>query len=124
MKTISTAVLFASLLLIGLFTTGCPQHHTISEIERNPSKYQDKEVIITGVVRDSYGVSIPGTRMGGGAYKIDDGTGTIWVLVTDRNVPSKGTEVGVKGVVGTGVNWQGKNYGLGLWEKGRRYGKR
>lgn len=124
MKTISTAVLFASLLLIGLFTTGCPQRRTIAEIERNPTRYQDKEVIITGVVRDSYGISIPGTRMGGGAYKIDDGTGTIWVLVTDRNVPAKATEVGVKGVVGTGVNWQGKNYGLGLWEKGRRYGKR
>jgi hypothetical protein len=124
MKTISTAVLSVTLFFISLFITGCPAHHTIAEIERNPSRYQDKEVIVTGVVRDSYGVSIPGTRMGGGAYKIDDGTGSIWVIVSDGNVPVKGSEVGVKGVVGTGVNWKGRNYGLGMWEKDRRYAKR
>ena len=124
MKTVTTGVLFTIIAILGLFTAGCPEHRHISEIEANPGRYQDKEVVIAGVVRDSYGLSIPGTNIGGGAYKVDDGTGSIWVLVTDGSVPAKGAEVGVKGVVGSGVNWKGRNYGLGIYEKDRRYKKR
>ena len=124
MKTFTTVILFAAIALIGLFTTACPERKSIAEIEANPGKYQNKEVAISGVVRDSYGVSIPGTRLGGGAYKIDDGTGSIWVIVADGSVPQKGAEIGVKGTIGTGVNWKGRNYGLGIYEKDRRYRKR
>ena len=123
MKIFTTAILFSTVALFGLFTTGCPEHKSIADIERNPGKYQDKEVIITGRVVDSYGVSIPGMG-GGGAYKVDDGTGSIWVLATDRGVPSKGSEVGVQGRIGSGINWKGRNYGLGMYEEKRRYGKR
>ena len=124
MKTFTTAILFIIVGLAAVFTAGCPERRSIAEIERNPGRYQDKEVAIAGVVRDSYGVSIPGTNIGGGAYKIDDGTGAIWVVVSDGNVPSKGSEIGIKGVVGSGVNFKGRNYGLGIWEKDRRYKKR
>ena len=110
-------------LFAGLFAAGCPQRVSIADIEANPSRYQNKEVAIAGVVKDSYGVSIPGTRYGGGAYEINDGTGSIWIF-TDGAVPSRGAEIGVKGVVGSGVNWKGKNYGLGMWEKDRRFRKR
>jgi hypothetical protein len=110
--------------IASLFTTGCPERKSIADIEANPGRYQDKEVAIAGVVRDSYGISIPGTRMGGGAYKIDDGTGSMWVIVADGAVPQKGAQIGVKGTIGTGVNWKGKNYGLGMYEKDRRYRKR
>ena len=96
----------------------------IADIERDPGRYQNKDVVVAGVVKDSYGLSIPGTRIGGGAYQIDDGTGTIWVLVTEGNVPAKGAQVGVKGRVGSGVSWKGRNYGLGIYEKDRRYPKR
>ena len=123
MEIITTALLFSTITAVGLFVTGCPERKSIGEIEANPGKYQDKEVIIAGVVKDSYGISIPGTKEGGGIYKIDDGTGAIWVLVTDRNVPSKGTEIGVKGVMTDGVSWKGRNYGLGLYERNRRYRK-
>ena len=109
---------------IGLFTTACPERRSIADIEHNPGRYQDKEVVIAGRVTDSYGLGIPGTRIGGGAYKIDDGTGSMWVLVTDGNVPARGAEVGVKGRVGSGVNWKGRNYGLGLYEEQRKYKKR
>jgi len=102
----------------------CPDRKSIGDIEANPGKYQNKEVAIAGVVRDSYGISIPGTNMGGGAYKIDDGTGSIWVIVSEGNVPQKGAEIGVKGVIGSGVSWKGRNYGLGMYEKDRRYRKR
>lgn len=124
MRTMKTSFLLASVLLAGLFITGCPERKSIAEIERNPGKYQDKDVVVAGRVVDSYGIAIPGTRLGGGAYKIDDGTGSIWVLVTDGSVPTRGAEVGVKGRVSSGVNWKGRNHGLGIYEKDRRYGKR
>ena len=124
MRTVKTSFLLAAVLLAGLFITGCPERKSIADIERNPGKYQDKEVVVVGRVVDSYGVAIPGTRIGGGAYKIDDGTGSIWVLVTDGSVPTRGTEVGVKGRVSSGINWKGRNYGLGIYETDRKYGKR
>jgi hypothetical protein len=110
-------------VFVGLFAVACPDRTSIADIEANPSRYQNKEVAIAGTVRDSYGINIPGTKVRGGAYKIDDGTGSIWV-VTEDAVPNKGAQIGVKGLVGNGVNWNGKNYGLGLYEKGRRFSKR
>ncbi|CAN5547924.1 hypothetical protein BH10ACI2_BH10ACI2_15860 [soil metagenome] len=124
MKIFNTAFLIVLVAASAVFMTGCPERKNIADIEANPGKYQNKEVAIAGRVTDSYGLSIPGTRIGGGAYKIDDGTGSIWVLVTDGNVPSKGSEVGVRGTIGSGINWKGRNYGLGMYEKERKYGRR
>ena len=120
-----TARLFALLLVVtaGIFAAGCPQRTTIADIERNPSRHVNKEVVITGVVKDSYGLSIPGTNMRGGIYKVDDGTGSIWV-VTENTVPAKGAEIGVRGTVGNGVSYKGRNYGLGMYEKDRRFSKK
>lgn len=115
------------LLVIALFTAvfaaACPERVSIADISANPSRYADKDVAIAGTVRDSYGVSIPGTPIRGGAYKIDDGTGSIWIL-TEDSVPTKGTQIGVKGRIGSGVNWKGRNYGLGMYEKDRKLAKR
>ena len=124
MKTVTKVLLFSAIAAMALFATGCPKRVSIADINANPGKYQDKEVAVAGVVRDSYGISIPGTNFGGGAYKIDDGTGSIWILVTDGNVPSKGAEIGVKGTVSNGVSWKGRNYGLGIHEEDRRYKKK
>ena len=120
MKKITTAILLVLAMSAAIIATGCPERRSIADIEADPGRYQNKEVAIAGVVRDSYGISIPGTRYGGGAYKIDDGTGSIWVI-TDGSVPAKGTQIGVRGVVGSGVNWKGRNYGLGMYEKERKY---
>jgi hypothetical protein len=119
-----TKLLLSGLVMVGgLFLAACPDRTSIADIEANPSRYQNKEVAIAGTVQDSYGINIPGTRMRGGAYKIDDGTGSIWVL-TEEGVPTKGAQIGVTGRVGSGINWHGKNYGLGLYEKDRRFRKR
>ncbi len=124
MKTFTTFFLTATIAALALLATGCPDRKSIADIEANPGKYTNKEVVVVGTVRDSYGFGIPGTNIGGGAYKIDDGTGSIWVFVTDGNVPQKGAQVGVKGKVGSGVSWKGRNYGLGIYEKDRRYKKK
>ena len=117
--------LFAALILsFTLLTTACPDRRSIAEIERDPGRYQDKDVVIAGRVVDSYGVSIAATNIGGGAYKVDDGTGSIWVVVADGSVPSRGAQVGVKGRVNSGLNWKGRNYGLGIYEKERKYPRR
>lgn len=119
-----TKLLLSGLVMLGgLFLAACPDRTTIADIEANPSRYQNKEVAIAGTVQDSYGINIPGTRLRGGAYKIDDGTGSIWIL-TEEGVPTKGAQIGVKGRVGSGINWHGRNYGLGLYEKDRRFRKR
>lgn len=123
MNKISTAAFSLVIGFVGLFTAACPERVSIADIEANPSKYQNKEIAIAGTVRDSYGISIPGTPIRGGAYKIDDGTGSIWVI-SESAVPSKGSQIGIKGLVGSGVSYNGRNYGLGMYEKDRRFRKR
>jgi hypothetical protein len=123
MNYITKLFLSGLVVIIGLLAVGCPDRTSIRDIEANPSRYENKEVVVAGTVRDSYGVNIPGTKIRGGAYKIDDGTGTIWI-VTENAVPTKGTQIGVKGIIGSGVNWNGKNYGLGVYEKDRRRNSR
>ena len=124
MKKLKMMILIASIATATIFATGCPDRKSIADLEADPGRYQDRDVVIAGTVRDSYGISIPGTKYGGGAYKIDDGTGSIWILVSDGAVPSRGSQVGVKGRFSSGVSWKGRNYGMGIYEKDRRYGKR
>lgn len=123
MKYVTKLFLSGLVIIAGMFVAACPDRTSIADIEANPSKYQNKEVAIAGTVRDSYGVNLPGTPVRGGAYKIDDGTGSIWII-TDEGVPTRGAQVGVKGVIGTGINWNGRNYGLGMYEKDRRSSKK
>ena len=119
MKKMTKTILIGLVLALGLLTAACPKRESIANIEANPSKYLNKEVGIAGTVRDAYGVNIPLTNIRGGVYKVDDGTGSIWV-VTQGSVPSKGTKIGVKGKIQNGVNYNGKNYGLGMIEDDRR----
>ena len=119
MRKVTKTIALGLVLIIGLMTAACPKRESIASIEANPSKFYNKEVGIAGTVRDSYGVNIPFTKIEGGIYKVDDGTGSIWV-VTEKSVPSKGTKIGVKGKVQNGVGWKGKNYGLGIIEDDRK----
>lgn len=103
-----------SLLLVGtLFFTACPNRESISKINADPERYRNKEVGIVGTVTDSYGV------LGTGAYELDDGTGTIWV-VTKRGAPSRGSKVGAKGRVRTSFSFGGRSFGTILEESDRR----
>jgi len=123
-RTYKTAILLICIAIVAIIATGCPERKTIGEIQAHPGKYDNKDVTVVGIVRDSYGASIPGTGIGGGAYKIDDGTGSMWVIAADGAPPQKGAQIGVSGTVGSGINLKGRNYGLGLYEKDRHYKKR
>jgi hypothetical protein len=105
---LSFALLGALILL-----SACPSRTTISKINADPAKYQNKEVGIVGTVTDSYGV------MGNGAYEIDDGTGKLWVATT-RGVPARGARVGASGRLHTGFSFGGRSFGTVLQETDRR----
>ncbi|MBA3631353.1 MAG: hypothetical protein H0W58_00850 [Acidobacteria bacterium] len=121
MKKGTKAILLSFVLMAGILSAACPKRTTIADIEANPSRFYDKDVAVAGTVQNSYGVSIPIISNGqGGIYKVDDGTGSIWVM-TRRSVPSKGAQLGIKGKIQNGVNYNGKNYGLVLVEDDRRF---
>lgn len=101
------------LLLLTFVLTACPERETISKINADPGRFGQKEVGVAGRVTDSYG--IPGY----GAYEIDDGTGRLWV-VTRRGVPSRGSQVGAKGRVYSGLSWGGRSFGTVLEESDRQ----
>ncbi|NNE98375.1 MAG: hypothetical protein HKN25_05065 [Pyrinomonadaceae bacterium] len=122
MKKVKFVLVLGSVFLIAAFAAGCPKRTSIAEIESNPAKYQNKEVAVAGITGTSYGLSIPLSDKSGGIYKIDDGTGSIWVI-TDRIVPSKGSKLGVKGKIQNGISYNGKNYGLVLIESDRKFKK-
>jgi hypothetical protein len=106
--------IFLSLLLLGaMLLTACPSRETISRINADPGRYRNKEVGVAGTVTDSYGV------LGNGAYEIDDGTGKLWVI-TRRGVPSRGSRVGAKGRVYTGISYGGRTFGTVIEESDRR----
>lgn len=123
MKLYNKTILIVMVASMAILTAACPKRVSIADIQANPSKYNNKEIAVAGTVTDSYGANIPGTPIRGGIYKIDDGTGTLWII-TDDAVPGKGSQIGIKGRIGSGVNWGGRNYGLGMYEKDRRFAKK
>ena len=88
MKRFSKIALVLGLSITVLLAAGCPKRVSIAEIEANPSKFRDKEVAIAGCPRQLR-LKYSRTPIRGGAYKVDDGTGTIWVITEDA-VPNKG----------------------------------
>ena len=87
---------FVLVVTLTLFAAGCPKRVRIGEIKADPGRYEGKKVAVAGTVTDSYGISVPFRDESGGVYKIEDGSGSIWV-VTKRTVPGKRRSVGSKG---------------------------
>lgn len=120
MKKRTKAILICVVLSVGLLAAACPKRTSIADIEANPSKFYDKDIAVAGTVQNSFGGMLPIINQGGGIYKVDDGTGSIWVL-TKRSVPSKGAQLGIKGKIQNGYTYKGKNYGLVLIEDQRKF---
>lgn len=84
-------------LALAVLTLACPKRTSIADVTARPEKFRDKSIAVAGVVKESYGLSIPGTQMGGGLYKLDDGTGSLWIVVSEGSVPPKVRRSGFKG---------------------------
>lgn len=123
MKKKAIGVLIGLILSVVFAADARAGDKSIADIESNPTKYENKTVTIKGIVRDSDGVNIPIIGLRGGCYKIDDGTGSIWVC-SENGVPTRGAELKVKGKIQSGAVIKGRNYGLVLVEKSRKFRKR
>jgi hypothetical protein len=110
----SGVVFIAVIIMMTLLLTACPQGRTIEQIQRDPSRYQNKEVAIRGTVVSSWGA------LGTGMYEIDDGTGRMWVMSEKFGVPGKGARVGVAGTVVPTVSLGGRSFATVLRETQRR----
>lgn len=104
--------LAATLLVV--FLLGCPQHKSIYDITRDPQRYANDDVWVTGTVVNSFGVLVAG------AYEIDDGTGKMWVL-SNGSVPAKGTKVAARGNVEPTLSIGGRSFTTILKEKERKW---
>jgi len=91
-----SSMLLALLSVSALASAACASK-TVNQIIADPSRYRNREVRLSGAVVDSYSLADRG------AYKIDDGTGQLWV-VSDRGVPRRSARVTVKGRVREGFN--------------------
>lgn len=69
----------------------------VNNVLADPSKYRDREVTISGDVRDSYSI------MSRGVYRVEDSTGSLWVY-SDKGVPRTGAKVSVTGTIREGFN--------------------
>jgi DNA/RNA endonuclease YhcR with UshA esterase domain len=90
------AVSVAAGAVLALALVAC-RRTTINQVLAEPARYANQEVTVGGQVVKSASV------LGRGAYQIDDGTGTLWV-VTKRGAPRQGARVAVTGRVRDVVN--------------------
>jgi hypothetical protein len=81
----------AALVALGLGLAAC-RETTVARLLAEPDRYHNDEVGLRGQVIKSASV------LGTGAYQLDDGTGTIWV-VSSKGVPRQGARVAVRGRV-------------------------
>ncbi|MBI5836190.1 MAG: OB-fold nucleic acid binding domain-containing protein [Candidatus Eisenbacteria bacterium] len=81
------------ILAAGSCLAGCQGVTSIKSVLDDPSQYTTESVRIAGRVTSSAGL------LGVGAYKIDDGTGSIAVVSGSSGAPREGAEVVVEGKV-------------------------
>lgn len=84
-------------LVVGTLMAPACASMTVNQIIGDPSRYRNREVRVSGAVVDSYSLA------NRGVYRIDDGTGQLWV-VSDGGVPRRSARVTVKGRVRDGFN--------------------
>jgi hypothetical protein len=106
-------LIFLSTILLILFSVvSCASATKISDVVGNKSNYEGKEITIKGTVGESIWISEKG------AYKLDDGSGTIWVIATEPP-PKQGQSVTTKGKVQSAFTLLGQSYGTALVESRR-----
>jgi hypothetical protein len=104
---------FAALACM-LLLTACPPQKSIADLQRDPARYSNREVIVRGTVIQSIGA------LGTGMFEIDDGTGRMWVYSERFGVPSKGIRVGVAGTVVPTFTFAGRSFAMVMRETQRR----
>ena len=87
-------------LLLAVWLSACgwfAPSTTINGILADPGRFSGDDVWLNGRVVQSASI------LGRGAFQLDDGTGTVWVI-SDRGVPRKDARVRVRGTVHDGFD--------------------
>jgi hypothetical protein len=83
------AVMLSAGLLVLLMACAAK---TVNDVMADPGRYRDREVSVKGEVTESVGA------LGRGFFKLQDGSGSLWVYTT-RGLPRKGARVSSRGTV-------------------------
>jgi hypothetical protein len=92
-------------------------NRSISEVQTNPGKFQDKTVTVEGVVTTSWGIPLVPFKV----YRVSDGSGEMLVISEDGRIPGKNARVRVRGEVEEFALIGGRSFGLHLREKSIKY---
>ena len=103
------------LTIASLFLLGCPTRTSVADVNRDPAKYQGKEITIVGKVSDAFGA------LGTGVYQVDDGTGRLWIFSQNYGVPGLGAQVAVTGRLEQGFSFGGRSFALALRQTQARH---
>jgi hypothetical protein len=90
---------------------------SIADLKYNPGRYQNRSVIVNGVVTSSWGIPLVPFKI----YKIDDGSGEITVVSQGSRTPTRGARVEVRGRVEEFAVFGGQSIGLHLREQDVRF---
>ena len=101
----------ATLVLAGACASG-GRTTRIGTLLEDPGRYDGETVRVQGRVTQAFGA------LGYGAYRIEDGTGTMNVVTTEGGAPSEGARVGVVGTF-RAVYTFGSNSGTAIIERDR-----
>jgi hypothetical protein len=96
LRRLNRVSLLLGLALLSFFLAAC-EEKKIVQIMAEPDRYARHEVGVRGHVIESY------SMFGRGAYRVDDGSGKLWI-VSDRGVPRTGSRVAVKGKIVDGFD--------------------
>ncbi len=100
-------------IVLAVALSACATSLRIGQLQRNPARYYDRTVSVSGVVTSSWGVPLVPFKI----YKVDDGTGELTVVSNRERVPPKGSRVRVRGKVSDVANIGGRSIGLHINEE-------
>jgi hypothetical protein len=100
------------LFILVFVVSACGSYVHISEISDSPQEYKGRQISVKGRVIET--VEIPLVHKG--LYRMDDGTGKIWIVPQGR-VPFRGEKVKVKGQVKTGFTILKRTFGTVIVEE-------
>lgn len=111
----SKLILLAIICALIVTVTGCPTRTSIADINKDPGRYDGKDVTIAGRASSSFGA------VGNGIFQIDDASGHMWVFSQSFGVPSDGAKVAVTGRIEQGISFAGRSFAVVLKETHPRH---
>src|SRR5215475_7677739 len=94
--------------------SACSRRTSIETINGDPAQFSGKELSVAGRVVNSF------IEESAGAFELDDGTGRLWVLRENTNLPTHNSSVGVRGTIEQGLPFAHRNFVIILRETSHR----